>query len=174
MKKTMLVVSLVCAFSAYGAEPTIDLSKVNKPPKEESLFNSGLFIDLYGGTSTPEVRFAETTYSAGVGVGYFFNQNFGLEAKVATGDVTSQQGVFLDEYSGEVIGRIPVSKHLALGGYCSGGYSVAQQIGFGGAGVLAEYKFNKNIGLYAQFGPTITCAGNGGLSGEGGFRFSFK
>jgi hypothetical protein len=92
---------------------------------------------------------------AGLGVGYFFCRYLGIGADTYAENTT---GPFIDSASGNLIARLPIGNTgLAPYIFGGGGYQFEEvKQGFGQAGGGLEFRFCRNVGLFADARYVIT------------------
>jgi hypothetical protein len=110
---------------------------------------------------------------AGLGVNYFFCRYLGIGADAYAENTT---GPFIDSASGNLIARLPIGNTgLAPYIFGGGGYQFEEvKQGFGQAGAGLEFRFCRNVGLFADARYVITDhkTENYGV-GRAGLRIAF-
>jgi hypothetical protein len=147
---------MLAAKSVLGAD---NINNDQTPRDEGGLYRSGEFsVDAFGTASLGEYSLEHLTgrrvkhntrLGAGVGLNYFFTQNFGVGAEVYS---ENTKGNFVDSGSANLILRLPLGQSgfapYAFGG---GGYQFDMVNAlFAQVGAGMEYRFSRQVGLFVD------------------------
>jgi len=164
-----------------GTAQTHDYEDMSKPISDQVFQANEFSIDAFGmgalshsqleGASRHSVRH-DSRLGLGVGANYFFTRYLGIGADAYTEDT---QHSFVDSTSGNLIFRIPIDAiHLAPYVFGGGGYQFDwSETWFGQAGAGLEFRFCKNIGLFADGRYVFNHDTEDIAVGRIGLRFTF-
>jgi len=179
MNKTLTLLALVLATAAtsFAGSAVADSKKVVVAPTEEYLFNAHEWqIDAY--VAGAAGRFNHQKYNGmggGLGVSYFFTRYFGIGVDDTLGSLNGDRKTY-DNFSGNIIGRIPIeSIHLAPYGFAGGGATWGNHAtaGNGDVGVGLEYRFTRNIGVFVDSRYLYGSRSLSETLSRAGIRFAF-
>jgi len=140
------------------AQNTNNDNTQNSPPSEWLFRANECSLDLFGSVSVGQEVINHISkdrvedngrLGAGLGLNYFFSRNVGFGADAYTENAGHS---FVDNTSGNLIVRFPFeSVHLAPYAYGGGGYQFDPSgLWFGQAGGGLEFRFTKQVGLFAD------------------------
>lgn len=113
MKK--LIISLAVSILALIA--IVQCSSAAPAPAPEQYYKAGLSFDLFGSVRTPDLQ--KERLGVGVGLNYFYDQNFGIGAEIIQENFNHST---IDEVNVLLRYRIPITgTHTSLGILAGGG-----------------------------------------------------
>jgi len=188
MKNSTILIGLAGACAALAAgtataqEPTFSKETTTTTSYPDSLFQANdVSLDLFGSVSIGQQTInhisrerVEDNGRLGLGLGgnYFFTRYLGIGGDAYT---ENTQHSFVDNASGNLIARFPIDViHLAPYVYGGGGYQFDPEgLAFGQIGGGLEFRFAKQIGLFADARYVFTDGTQNFGLGRLGLRLGF-
>lgn len=118
--------------------------------------------------ATPDFKHYSEGY--GVGVGYFYHVNFGVEGRI-THEGFDLDRTLVSDAAVRFIARLPLG-HLAPYTYLGAGYSFQGEGTHIDAGFGAEWRFTRRLGVFAEAGLLANFSGANRYAGAAGVRFT--
>jgi hypothetical protein len=165
MKKWMVVLGImaIMAMVARAAEVPVPIAK-----EDSSFYKSGEFsIDLFGAVRTR--NFDNERTAAGVGINYFFHEQFGIGLEGFCGDLN---GIFVDDSRVHLIYRFPI-RRTAPYVFAGGGRNFELDENAVSLGVGVEHRFNPRWGIFSDVRIDKIIDHHAAALGRAGIRFSF-
>ena len=119
--------------------------------------------------ATPDFKHYSEGY--GVGVGYFYHLNFGVEGRI-THEGFDLDRTLVSDAAVRFIARLPLG-HLAPYTYLGAGYSFQGEGTHIDAGFGAEWRFTRRLGVFAEAVLLANFSGANRYAGAAGVRFTF-
>jgi hypothetical protein len=166
MKTTLAFLLLALPLMAADKAPA-------PPPVAEPFYRAGEFnLDLYGTGSIGDSDRNPNNIRVGAGAGatYFFTRGLGFGFR---GETDNAGHSFVDRATGRVIVRAPLWDRIAPYGYVDGTFNFEVDKWSAGAGGGLEYRFFRNVGVFAEAGLLVDTEGDGKMRGAAGLRLSF-
>jgi hypothetical protein len=157
--KCYIAVGLIGSLGMVAWSARADLDDTNSIRSEPvSLYNAHeLSVDIFGMGSIGERTIRNLTarsvvdhgrVGAGAGVNYFFTRHIGMGWEAYSQNTS---GVFVDNGSMNLLFRLPLGETgLAPYGMGGGGYQFDVKQGVAQAGGGLEFRFTRNIGIFAD------------------------
>ena len=168
MKTPIILAFVALSLNCLSAPVPAPVAKV-----AESNYRAGEFnLDLYGfGTLKNEQRDKDDV-KTGVGLGatYFITRGLGFGFRA---DSENAHHSFVDLLQARATFRAPLWDRVAPYGYVEGGYHFERDDWQAGSGGGLEYRFFRNVGVYAEAGLSVDMDGLGRMRGVAGLRLSF-